>query len=165
MEHVLVAIDTSLSMDSHIASAVNGLNDFIAKLKIYHPQTFLSVVWFNKCWSYVVKGDSVQAVGVFTRQDFQCMGTTSLYDCVCSLIIEWVHLDAPTSLYIISDGDDNSSILYTDNNATDICKSAICEKGWKITHCSTDKSKLIPHTNQVRYDVDDIGDMLSGLGI
>jgi hypothetical protein len=34
-----------------------------------------------------------------------------------------------------------------------------------ITHCSTETSKLIPHTKQVRYDVDDIENMMSGLGL
>jgi hypothetical protein len=164
IQHVLVAIDVSYSMSGFIENAVKGLNEFVVRLRVMHPSCYLSVVWFNDDWGYVIKGMPV-STQVFTMSNFTCRGTTSLFDCVYDLVNEWGVYDNPTFMYVISDGDDNSSKRYKEVDVADICSRAIKTKGWMITHCSTETSKLIPHTKQVRYDVDDIENMMSGLGL
>jgi hypothetical protein len=165
MKHTIVAIDTSLSMRNYIASAVCGLNEFTARLKLSDPDSYISVLWFNDGWNYVVKASPILFTPLFTISEFSCRSTTSLYDFVYWLVNEWIAFQHLTSLYIISDGDDTTSKIHSELDTTTLCKNATDIRNWAITHCSTDTSKLIDHTNQIRYNPDDIENMMAGLGI
>jgi hypothetical protein len=170
VDHLIIALDISLSMRAYIGVAVSGLNTFVQKLKRTDPNVWVTVVKFNDSWAPVIDTTISADLPVFTAEHFYCCGTTSLYDFAYNYILNGAKEQDPqtqtrTHFYVISDGDDNTSKVYKAENLATICKYANESCGWYITHCSVDDCEILEHTNHVRYDIDNIEDLLSGLGI
>jgi hypothetical protein len=167
---LVIALDISLSMQPYISSAVSGLNTFVNRLKQTDPDILVHVIKFNDEWSEALPVIEAINLPVFPDGQFYCHGTTSLHDFVYSYMLGSAKQQDPqsqrrTHFYMISDGDDNTSRTYNAKQVSDICKYATESCGWHFTHCGVDSVELIEHANHVRYDIDNIEDLMSGLGI
>jgi uncharacterized protein YegL len=164
--HIIILIDCSYSMDSHLDNVVFGLNNFLKKLKekyAYSENIYLTVVCFSTNIKYILEYKNINIINNFSRFDFQTWGSTALYDSICDVILKFKDFNSKTNLFIITDGDDNVSKIYSKQQTDDICNMAINSGLWNITHCHTDMNILNIPT--IKYDIDDISNVFDMLKI
>ena len=102
---------------------------------------------------------------IFNTNMLKIDGATALYDSIGNIINEFINTNAhfETHLFIISDGDDTSSYIFDKVKIEDKCKVAQ-SNNWIITHCTTENIH-IENSILMKYDIDDISDILSNLSI
>lgn len=160
MAHIIVLIDSSYSMESCMKDVVDGLNNFLEKIR-YNHNTYMSVLTFSKHVKCIVECQNVISIKKFQKTEFSTNGSTALYDSICETVTKFSKLNLKNNLFIITDGDDNCSVSYTKKNTDDICLEALKSRNWKITHCHTDSSILNIPT--IHYNVDDISNIFDNL--
>ena len=165
--NVIIAVDTSYSMSGFIAQVINGLNNFLTKLKFLSNKNresiYLSVVSFNTDVNYVIKSVNVNIIDKFYEYQFNSFGLTSLYDAICHVLLDFgTTAQYPSYFFIISDGEDNSSKKFN-KQTTDDMLNISQKNNWKITHCHTDTNILDIPT--VTYNIEDIGNLFDSLCI
>jgi uncharacterized protein YegL len=177
MRHIILLIDNSYSMKNHIANVVSGINRFVTTLKAASKpnDTFLSIVSFSTRHEYVLNAVDVYAVPLLELHHFMNFGLTSLYDSIVAIVSEWLlhneeyriqrnsNDDVFTEMFIVSDGDDQSSILYTREQAVYYCEQAIHQFGWNITHCHVEIDKLCDSVKHVTYDIKNVETLFDSL--
>ena len=94
---------------------------------------------------------------------FEFRGFTSLYDSLCEIISYATVFKDDTTIFVISDGEDNSSKNYDKESANKMCDIAINIYKYNIIHCHTDTNILNIPT--VTYDVNDIEHIFENLKI
>lgn len=161
--HYIILIDTSYSMKSKLHKLITGLNNFVETIR-NNPDTFLSVVSFSKNMYYICRGLEVSKVGIFDMSHFKEFNLTSLYDSICTILIDWEAVPGKHNLFIITDGDDNSSRKYNKEQTDVLCSGAMFSGNWEIIHCHTEISNLMVN-KKVVYQVDDISNILDNLVI
>lgn len=162
--HIIIAIDTSSSMKDYIKNAVNGLNNFLIKLKNKKDNIFITVITFNNNPKYILRYTHVNDINFFDDILFKCEGLTCLYDTICLTLLDIENLiDDKTHFFIISDGNDTYSDKYKKEDVDVMCNIAKIKYNYNIKHCHTDYSILdIPTIN---YDINSIENLLSNLEI
>ena len=169
MRHIIILIDTSYSMLKYKNNIIYGLNNFIDKIKnnCNFSNDYLTVCQFNTYINYIVKTRSVGSLNdmIFNTNMLKIDGATALYDSIGNIINEFINTNAhfETHLFIISDGDDTSSYIFDKVKIEDKCKVAQ-SNNWIITHCTTENIH-IENSILMKYDIDDISDILSNLSI
>ena len=68
------------------------------------------------------------------------------------------------TLFILSDGEDNSSRKYKKNDVDQMCAYLESQGCWNIIYCNTDTSNLTIQ-NKITYDVDNIEYLFQNLAI
>ena len=53
MEHNIFLLDTSYSMQLYISKIINGLNNYIAKLKNLNNDIYITIIYFNNSATYL----------------------------------------------------------------------------------------------------------------
>ena len=160
--HVIILIDTSLSMGLYIDEVIYGLNKFLEKLKQkYSYNYFLTVCSFSNEMKYIVKTIKPSNINNFEVSQFNVTGRTLLYDTICQVISEFKDEKITTKMFIISDGDDNISTKYSKEETDKMIENAINIKGWQILHCNLDTSLLNIPTKI--YDINDISNIFDNL--
>lgn len=165
--HIIILLDVSYSMSSHIFHFVSALNNFIKKLKNSGENYKLTVGEFNTHLNFITQYQDIEAVKEFNTSDFKINGTTALFDAICNTI-KYIGRNSnlkpeKTKLFIISDGDDNASFVHNKDDTDRLTNEAIQYAGWEITHCHTDANLLNIPT--VTYDVNNIMDIFENLQI
>jgi len=158
--HYIVLVDTSYSMIMNLDKLVTGLNNFIQTIR--NSDTHLSIVNFSNNMKYIYKGTNIKDVGNIIQSDLSGFSSTSLYDSVCNLIIEWKVVPGLHKLFIITDGIDNSSRRYNKEQTNFLCNEATLSGNWEIVHCHTEVSDLCV-SKKVVYEVDNLSDILGNL--
>lgn len=164
LSHVIILIDVSCSMQSHIGDFTKALNSFIYKLK--ETNCRLTIGQFSINLSFLTEYKDIKNIPEFNVNQFNVYGTTALYDAIY-LTIESVSksIDSNennTKLFIISDGEDNASFRYTKEDVDKII-SMSTNNNWQITHCHTDMNLFNVPT--ITYDVNDISNIFNNLNI
>jgi uncharacterized protein YegL len=162
--HIIILIDVSYSMQSHIGDFIRALNAFIYKLK--ETGCKITIGQFSVNLSFLEEYKDIKNIPEFNVHQFNIFGTTALYDAiyltinsVSKSINSGEHI---TKLFIISDGDDNASFRYTKEDVDKII-SISTNNNWQITHCHTDMNLFNVPT--ITYDVNDISNIFSNLNI
>jgi uncharacterized protein YegL len=168
MSHFIFLIDTSFSMYLHIKNVVDGLNNFLYKLNNNNnnKNNTITVGTFNSGFNgYIVKNASVSSIDYFKEKDFITSGCTSLYDSICSILLDFGISRQPVDTYffILTDGEDSISRTYTKERTEELCNIAINIGKWNIIHCHTDISMLNLPT--VNFDTNDISSIFNALKI
>lgn len=164
--HIIVMVDTSFSMAPYIFNVAAGINILIKNLQKSNPSCYVSIVWFHEKTGYIVKSCPVLKCPIISTVDFIGSGMTCLYDSVTEIINEWSGYPChKVSLYIISDGDDNMSCIYTKKTVEELCKKTLRENDWKIIHCGTNACELLSEAENVVYDISGLGALISNLTI
>jgi len=168
MKHFIILVDTSYSMVSHMDKVVSGLNRFVSNLKTQSNMQviYISVAYFNDQYSYVCKQQNIHEIPIFLAENFNKFGATSLYDAIGGVVEELLTdtSECQHNMFVISDGNDTTSNLHTSHSVETLCQQAIMTGKWTITHCSTDLSNLST-VKKVKYDVDELDDLLSSLSL
>lgn len=160
--HIIILVDVSYSMLSHISDFVKALNNFVDKLKNENRYYKITVGQFNTHLDYINVFTDLNSIRVFQVNQFNIYGTTALYDAIYNTItnVSTNHQmkNMNTQMYIISDGDDNAS-KYKKEDADNIMNNVMKQYNWKIIHCHTDLNLFsIPTIN---YDINDICDIFN----
>jgi len=150
-------------MIPNIDKLIFSVNSFVTTL-INRPETYISIVCFSKNMKYICKGLEIGQVGILNKSHFTGFSSTALYDSVCTILTEWQNSPGKHKLFIITDGDDNDSRIYTKEQTDVLCKSAISSGNWDIVHCHTEISELSV-SKSVVYEVEDISNIMNNLVI
>lgn len=168
MRHLIFLIDTSYSMAKHIGKVAQRVDEYIEKTREdILDDVIVSVAVFNDSMHYIFRERDINYVDQIVGNPlFRDSGCTALYDSVCSIITNSGNhsVNAKTLLFVISDGEDTSSMNFTKDDMKSICENAISEGGWEITHYSTVES-CIPRSNYVKINMNNLEDIMSVLKI
>lgn len=164
MNHYIFLIDNSYSMNPYLYKLVEILNNFLSKIKS-NNNAFMSVYYFSCQLSFIVKSERANTINNFYISQFINPGSTSLYDSVCKIILEnGFDTKDKKHLFIITDGDDNSSSIYNKNDTDTICQTAIMTGNWDIKHFDTLNYSTIS-VPKVQYDMDNILSLFENLNL
>ena len=88
--NVITAVDISYSMGGYINKVVDGLNNFLLKLKKLSDRqlVYLTIITFSTDVNYVVKSVNVNMIEKFHPFQFNCYGMTSMYDAIGQIILD-----------------------------------------------------------------------------
>ena len=162
--HIIILLDTSLSMIIHVRNVLNGLNNFIKNLKNQkYNNVYLTLASFNNDISYLFQYININNLSEINENIFEFKGCTSLYDSLCEVISYASTFKDDTHIFVISDGEDNSSKNYNKESANKMCEMAINVYKYNIVHCHTDTNILNIPT--ITYDVNDIEHIFENLKI
>jgi len=170
MKHIIILLDISYSMKKHSNKMIRGINQCIENLKQIHTNEtiYFTLMLFSHTQTYFCKKIPIHDVQSFTQFDIPLYGMTHLYDAMSSAMKEWVTTnDDITNMFVITDGKDNKSRTTDLETVNEMCDVVTRLYGWEITHCGTDTSalRISDSINDVRYEVDDLENLLQGLGI
>ena len=164
MKHVIVLIDISYSMKKNSESIIKGLNKFVEKFK-RSVEVYLSVMLFCDSRHYLCRAVPINTVEPFSTKQLPPFGTTFLYDAIGAILTEWGNeKGAEHHFFIITDGCDTGSVIFTKNGVANLCDDAI-KSGWLITHCGVDSSNLGTGVLEIIGEIDDLEGLLGSLSI
>ena len=131
MKHIIVLIDISYSMKKNATSIIKGLNKFVENFK-QSVDIYLSVMLFCDSRHYLCRAVPINTVKLFSTEELPPFGTTFLYDAVGAILTEWGHeKEAEHHFFIITDGCDTGSLIFTKNGVTNLCDEAH-KSGWQV---------------------------------
>lgn len=171
---LVLILDRSSSMSSCAKSTVDCLNDFIEKQKRENSgAVYVSVVLFNHEREVLYNRVGLYDVRPLTVEEFNASGYTALYDALASGIhhigtaYKYARPDeAPgkTIFVVITDGEENSSRLYTLEETRKMVEREIREYGWEFLFFGANlqakevaKALGFKEENAVDYICDEIG--------
>lgn len=166
--HIIILIDVSYSMSLHIHNFLYSLNKFLNELKNKTSNktnnTYITLAQFSTGLSFITEFENIEKREEFLIDEFHISGMTALYDAICTTVkkISSENNQASnTKLFIISDGEDNSSHMYTKEDTDKLLDEAIKFGNWDVIHCHTDISLLkVP---SFTYDINNISDIFLNL--
>ena len=127
-------------------------------------QYIFSLIMFNENMTYIFKQVPFSRVKNIEEKEFEFSGMTALYDVVGNLFNELYYtLDHPTTLFIITDGDDNNSKNYTKQNVNDMIKIGE-QHAWTFIHCDT-KWSTLQTTYKMNFNNDNLETLFDSLTI
>ena len=167
MEHNIFLLDTSYSMQLYISKIINGLNNYIAKLKNLNNDIYITIIYFNNSATYLYNCVQIKNIDTINPNMFINFGTTALYDSVCDVLLNFRKNICKNNLYIITDGDDNDSKRYNKENSEELCQHAKLSGLWNIIHFHTDEVLVfLNNTKNILYKrEDDLSDIFENLSI
>lgn len=171
---LVLILDRSGSMSSCARSTVDCFNDFIEKQKQENSgAVYVSVVLFNQGREVLYNRVGLYEVRPLTVEEFRASGGTALYDALASGIhhigkaYKYARPDeAPgkTIFVVITDGEENSSRLYTLEETRKMVEREIREYGWEFLFFGANlRAKEVAQAlgfkeeNAVDYICDEIG--------
>ena len=164
MKHIIVLIDISYSMKKNSESIIKGLNKFVKNFK-GSVDIYLSVMLFCDSRHYLCRAVLIDKVQPFSTKELPQFGTTFLYDAIGAILTEWGNeKGAEHHFFIITDGCDTGSVIFTKNGVSSLCDEAI-KNGWRITHCGVDSSNLGEGVSEIIGGIDDLEGLLGSLSI
>jgi len=162
-EHYIFLVDYSYSMCSHIPKIVTVINMFLDELKKSGKTNILfSLASFSYRMRWIVNTINIQSVQNINNDDFKDPGSTSLYDSVCSVLLEFgCDPNFKNTFYIITDGDDNNSFKFTRENTDELCDKAM-KSNWTIKHFDTLSYQTLS-VPTVKFDIDDMSNLFNNM--
>jgi hypothetical protein len=125
---IIMILDESGSMESLHNEPIVAMNSFISEQKTTGSIDSTISLWkFNNQPTLVFDNIPLSSVGEFT--DFNPSGTTALYDAI-GMAIDNKKDSFDVTCVVITDGYNNSSVLYNANKVTDMVSTQEKEKGW-----------------------------------
>lgn len=162
-EHVILMIDSSWSMYQYSEKIYKGLRKFIQQLKDSGRNVYVSIVFFSDEPVYFLKSVPIGSIDYMDFSKVRINGVTKLYDSVVNVLTEWSHnMCNKNTLYIISDGEDNSSDEHDEKSAQEVVNQAQNHPAWKVVQCDTE-TPVLETRNVVQYKLDEIDSLLGNL--
>ena len=129
---VAVIMDKSSSMGGIQEATIDGFNEYIDTLKNKGGDYDVTLTYFDTETEQAFIKVPINKVKKLTKKDYQPNGMTALYDGVgqtVDALKKKVEKDTPVLVVVITDGGENSSTEYTQNNIAKLIKEQ--EKaGW-----------------------------------
>lgn len=140
---ITVILDKSGSMDTIKTDTVGGYNSFIEEQKKLPGECVVSLVQFNHGVEFTYSSKPIQELTVGLEQDqYQPSGYTALLDAIGKAILEkgselsnLKEEDRPgrVMFVIITDGDENSSRVFTNDKIKEMIKHQTEVYSWDFT--------------------------------
>jgi hypothetical protein len=115
------------------------MNNFILSNK-HNQDIYFTIAYFNDDIHFLTKITNVNYINkpIITDDLTHFGGFTSLYDAVCKIINDFSNFyNIHHKLFIITDGEDNSSKHYNKNYTENLCDHFIKQGNWTIIHFHT----------------------------
>ena len=163
MIHIIFLQDYSYSMVGHIPKVVHIINTFLTTLMKNRGDVVFSIASFSDKLRWIQK-NSANPIPI-KEDDFKNAGMTALYDSVCQVLLEYgVHTPDKKILYIITDGDDNSSYKFKREYTDDLCKQATTMGNWEIKHFDTLNYQTLS-VPTIKFDIDDLSELFNHMQV
>jgi uncharacterized protein YegL len=162
MKHIIFLIDTSFSMYDKIPKVVDELNDIIDLIKKNKntDKYYITIANFNHLLYYSHKFVDIDELLRITSDNFRIFGATALYDSISNIMDEFASVTCQTFLFVLTDGEDNSSVIPKDYIET-VCYNS----KWKIVHFHPSNVVGLSSVQNVIYEFDDLSDLFSNMNI
>jgi len=102
-------IDTSLSIQNHLLSYVNCVNNVIGTQRVINPSSNFTLYTFNTEMKTVHCNMPITKIDPISPLHLKPGGCTMLYDAVYTVVTKNYDNTAPTILIVVTDGEDNIS--------------------------------------------------------
>jgi len=124
MTSIYFLIDKSGSMFNRIDDVLKGFNDFVKEQRDVQDSR-LSLYTFNDLFSTIFEDVDIRKVTDLTRLDFRPAGTTALLDAMVCVLHKIPSTDNGRKrvFIVLTDGEENSSRLYTRQDVQDLIKN------------------------------------------
>lgn len=163
-KHYIVFLDTSYSMQQNMYKTVKGVNSFIYRLK-NQGNCYFTLFLFNKQLKHEYLMKPIDEVGLFSESRIFQYGSTALYDCLGLLLCNFQEFkNFENNLYIVTDGDDNCSFIYSKEDVDEKIYN-LQKTGWNITHCDVEESEFLSIQNKIMYKVNEIDNLFENMQI
>ena len=139
MLHYIILLDTSYSMIGKINKILVAINNFISSNKS-NNNVYFTISYFNNDIHFLRKITNVNYINkpIIAEDLIYFGGFTSLYDSVCEILNDFSTFhNIQHELFIITDGEDNSSKHYNKTYTENLCDHFIKQGNWTIIHFHT----------------------------
>ena len=139
MLHYIILLDTSYSMIGKINKILVAINNFISSNKS-NNNVYFTISYFNNDIHFLRKITNVSFIDkpIMAEDLIYFGGFTSLYDSVCEILNDFSTFhNIQHKLFIITDGEDNSSKHYNKTYTENLCDHFIKQGNWTIIHFHT----------------------------
>jgi hypothetical protein len=150
-------LDCSGSMSTCWDDAIGGFNSFVADQAAQQPDSTLTLKQFDHEIRTTFENVPFKDVQPLTRQTFVPRGSTALLDAIGETV-KGSTPGEPTTLIILTDGQENASRTYTKAHIKDLLEQKQKE-GWTIIYLGANQDAFaeagsmgIAPTNTVNYD-------------
>lgn len=130
--HVLFILDKSGSMQPIKKATISGVNEYVETLKKDDQNKYLfTLTLFDTDVQTPVIDKDIQKLTPLTASEYQPDGMTALYDAVVKTIkkLEERVVDERVLVVIMTDGEENSSTKYTQNDLSQLVEK-LKDKKW-----------------------------------
>jgi len=173
LTEIVVIIDKSGSMSPLKSKTIEGFNEFLFEQKKIKDKTIFSLILFSSPDNeeIIFDGVDINEVSELTSDIYNTIGTTALYDCL-GKTIKSVNKKIKKSenkpnkvlFVIITDGEENSSRIYTKNEILKLIKKKEDKKNWSFLYLGANQdsfkegSKIgISKNRTMNFDFNDTG--------
>ena len=163
MTKIIAVIDESGSMNTKIDQTISGFSEFMQKMVRDHSEASLTLIKFNDRITTVYTNKPVTQVQSLDIETYTPHGMTALYDAVgeAAKLLS----DEQTIVVIITDGEENSSKNYTNDEIKTIIKHLEATEKWSFIFLA---ENMKVHQQAQRMGVTDTlsyeGDTKTGYG-
>ena len=167
--HYIILIDASHSMGDKIENIIFSLNNYIS-MKKNDINVYFTIAYFTHQIYFLKKMENVNNIHPISLSDLVYFGgMTALYDSVCETIYEFstiINAAIHHKFFIITDGDDNSSIKYDKIETESICDKSIKSGLWTIIHFHThDIESLFNISSNIEINHENLDNIFENLKI
>ncbi len=135
---IVVLIDKSASMGGMEEETIGAFNAFLKEQKQVEGEALLTLVLFDHEKECIHFREPLDNIENLTPNIYHVRGNTSLYDCIGSVIetMEFATKSNHVIFLIQSDGQENTSRLYSSSHVTRLIKNAE-KSGWEFQFIGT----------------------------
>ena len=123
-------LDRSGSMETCWDDTIGGFNSFVSDQKATGGT--LTLIQFDHEYLVTCERNEIDAVAPLTRETYKPRGSTALLDAIGRLIKDWKGSSNP-SVVILTDGQENSSHMYTKAHIKDLIEQKT-KDGWTFAY-------------------------------
>jgi len=138
---IICILDKSGSMSPIMNDAIGGFNSFLKLQKEEEGEATLTLVQFDHEYDKIYDNVDINEVEELTNATYQARGSTALYDAIGKTINEvgarlnsTAAADKPDKVIvaILTDGEENSSLEFTQSQIADMIKLQKEEYSWEV---------------------------------
>lgn len=131
---IIVLIDSSGSMSVMGNEPIKSANEFIAKQQKNNDGSRLTVISFSSDTKKLIKNKLIQEVKEISQDEYIPNGSTSLNDCICTVISKRLSSNKVNDviLLIITDGYENSSKHYNRKQTKEYLELVQTKYNWQL---------------------------------
>ena len=136
---IVIILDESGSMSVIKNDMIKSINDLISEqLTVDKPCKF-TLVKFNDKINRVIENTNIKEVSPLTESNYNPSGTTALYDAIGDTVDRFRY-EKNVLLVIVTDGQENSSTVYTNSEIKTLLDEKQKNRGWTYVYLANDLS-------------------------
>ncbi|MFM7095980.1 MAG: vWA domain-containing protein [Gemmataceae bacterium] len=149
---IACVVDRSGSMESICSDAIGGFNSFLADQKTQPGSTKFTLVLFDNEYQVIHNGTDIKLVKGLNTHTFVPRGSTALLDAIGktiddmgSRLSQTAEADRPGKviLAILTDGEENSSIIYTREKVAGMIRHQQEQYKWDVIFLAANQDAIL----------------------